>query len=323
MRRKPSLVDLFSGAGGFSRGFSDVGFNAIFAVDVNKAAARSYKANIPTALVLCEDLKDLTCDDLRYMIGRSGVDVLIGSPPCEPFTGANSKRMKEPLDRLYKDPVGSLVLTFVGIVGCLQPKVFVMENVPAILEGDLKLALIHEFKSVGYNVFFNILRAEKYGNPSKRVRVFISNIPLKPKPAGKVTTVLEAIKDLPEPSEEPIIPNHEPPPNLSPRKLKRAVRLKWGYGLTVYEGADKLIPNLIKLNPYHISPTVLGSSRFIHPFESRLLTVREQARLMSFPDDHVFLGSKDEQYNQVGEAVPYVLSKAIAEEVLTFLSSHP
>ena len=86
-----------------------------------------------------------------------------------------------------------------------------------------------------------------------------------------------------------------------------------------YRGAKRRLPNLIRLHPYRIAPTVLGSSRFIHPFEDRFLTVREQARLMGFPDYHVFLGGRDEQYNQVGEAVPVPLSRAIAGEVLRFL----
>ncbi|MEM1982946.1 MAG: DNA cytosine methyltransferase [Sulfolobales archaeon] len=319
MRRGPSLVDFFCGAGGFSRGFYDIGFNIIYAIDYNKAAARSYKLNIPTATVLCEDLRDLSCDDIKYMIGSSDVDVVIGSPPCEPFTAANSRRMRDPLDRLYKDPVGSLVLVFIELVGCLKPKIFIMENVPAILDGDLREVLINEFRSIDYPVHFNILRAEDYGNPSRRTRVFISNIPLRPKPIKSITTVLDAIGDLPEPSEDPEIPNHEPPASLSFRRLRRISRLRWGSSLFMYEGADKLLPNLIRLNPYKPSPTVLGASRFIHPFENRLLTVREQARLMSFPDDHVFLGSKEEQYNQVGEAVPYVLSKELAYEALKSL----
>ncbi|MCX8186290.1 MAG: DNA cytosine methyltransferase [Sulfolobales archaeon] len=322
MRKGPSLVDLFCGAGGFGRGFYDLGFNVVYAVDYNKASARSYKSNIPTATVLCEDLRDLSCNDLKGMVGVDDVDVVIGSPPCEPFTAANSRRMKDPLDRLYKDPTGSLVLTFIEFVGCLNPKVFIMENVPAILDGELRDALRNEFKLVDYSVYFNVLRAEDYGNPSKRTRVFISNIYLKPKPVNSFTTVLDAISDLPEPSEDPPIPNHELPPNLSFRKLRKVSKLRWGSSLTMYEGVDKLIPNLIRLNPYRVAPTVLGASRFIHPFENRLLTVREQARLMSFPDDHVFLGSKDEQYNQVGEAVPYVLSKVLAYEVLKFLNNY-
>lgn len=320
MRRKPLVVDLFCGAGGYGRGFLDSGFHIALAVDNNRAAVRTYKTNIPSATVLCEDIRDLSCDDINYLISPSSVDVVIGSPPCEPFTAANPRRFKEPLDRLYRDPIGSLVLNFIELVGCLSPKVFVMENVPAILDDGLKDAITKEFKSVGYEVYFNVLRAEEYGNPSRRTRVFISNIPLNPPKAGVKVKVIDAIKDLPEPSEDAIIPNHDPPPRLSPRKLRRAARLKWGSSLILYEGSgSKLLPNMVKLNPYDLAPTVLGSSRFIHPFEPRLLTVREQARLMGFPDDHVFLGGKDEQYNQVGEAVPYTLSKAIASEVLRFL----
>lgn len=320
MRKRPLAVDLFCGAGGYGRGFLDSGFHIVLAVDNDRAAVRTYKTNIPSATVLCEDIRDLSCDDINYLINSLSVDVVIGSPPCEPFTAANPRRYKEPLDRLYRDPVGSLVLNFIELVGCLSPKVFIMENVPAILDDGLRDAITKEFKSVGYGVYFNVLKAEEYGNPSRRTRVFISNIPLNPPKAGFKVRVIDVIKDLPEPSEDSVIPNHDPPPRLSPKKLRRVAKLKWGSNLILYEGSGgRLLPNMIKLNPYDLAPTVLGSSRFIHPFEPRLLTVREQARLMSFPDDHVFLGGKDEQYNQVGEAVPYALSKAIASEVLRFL----
>jgi len=321
MRRGILVVDIFSGAGGFGRGFYDVGFHVALAVDNDRACARTYAANIASAVVLNEDVRDLSCDDLRYLVGDD-VDVVIGSPPCEPFTGANPRRRGDPLDRLYSDPIGSLVLNFIEFLSCLKPKVFIMENVPAILDGDLKEALRREFNSVGYHkIYFNILKAEDYSNPSRRTRVFISNIALNPQKKVIRATVWDAIKDLPEPSEDPVIPNHETPPRISDRKMKRVSRLKWGMGLIKYEGAGgRLMPNLIKLNPYETAPTVLGCSRFIHPFESRLLTVREQARLMGFPDDHVFLGGRDEQYNQVGEAVPYTLARVLAEEVLKYLT---
>ncbi|MCD6085146.1 MAG: DNA cytosine methyltransferase [Desulfurococcales archaeon] len=321
MRREPSLIDVFSGAGGFSRGFNS-SLKHVLAIDSNRAAARTFKGNFKSAVVLCEDVRNISCDDLRYLTGGYA-DVIIGSPPCEPFTGANPSRKPESLDRLYSDPVGTLVLEFIRIVECLSPKIFVMENVPAIMEGPLKDALRKEFKAAGYEqLFFNVLRAQDYGTPSRRVRVFISNIPIKPMKKSNMLRVWDVLNDLPEPSEEPIIPNHEPPPRLSYRKLKRVVRLRWGESLIRYEGAGGVrLPNLIKLHPYRLAPTVLGSSRFIHPFDNRLLTVREQARLMGFPDDHVFLGGKDEQYNQVGEAVPPPLAKAIAGEVLKFLVS--
>ncbi len=316
MRQRYLVVDLFSGAGGFARGFKDEGFSIALAVDNMPAAARSFKANFPEAIVLAEDVKELSGADLSGLVG--GVDVLIGSPPCEPFTGANPRRMHDPLDRLYRDPVGQLVLHFTRILAELKPRVFVMENVPGLVKGPLKKALLREFKRAGYSeVYFNILRAEDYGTPSHRVRVFASNLRLKPPRTKRIITVSEALKGLPEPGSG-FPPNHDvwmP----SERKRRRISKLGWGSAMIYYRGARRRLPNLIRLHPYRLAPTVLGSSRFIHPFEDRFLTVREQARLMGFPDHHVFLGGRDEQYNQVGEAVPVPLSRAIAGSIRDYL----
>jgi DNA (cytosine-5)-methyltransferase 1 len=318
----PSLLDLFSGAGGFARGFRDEGFRILLAVDNDKSVAKSYTANFPGALVIREDIREISCDDIRYFLGLQSIDVVIGSPPCEPFTASNPRRREDPLERLYSDPVGTLVLEFIRILECVKPRLFVMENVPGILEGPLKAALRREFTAAGYStVHFNVLKAEDYGTPSRRTRVFISNVPISPPKLRRIVTVWEAIGDLPPPSPDTHIPNHEPPPSLSSRKLRKAFKLKPGGALVRYRGfGDRLYPNLIKLDPNSPAPTVLGSSRFIHPYEPRLITVREQARLMSFPDDHVFLGGKDEQYNQVGEAVPPALSRAIARYLLRYLT---
>lgn len=313
MKKKYKLVDLFCGAGGFSLGFKLTGrFRHVLAIDNFPPAARTYKANFPEAIVLVEDIKDITGDDIVSLVGED-IDVVIGSPPCEPFTGSNPRREKEPLDRLYKDPMGQLTLHFIRIIADIKPKVFVMENVPAIMDNGLKVALKREFRRAGYDkIYFNILRAEDYGTPSHRLRVFISNIEIRPRKIKKRITVDEALRGLSILGNN--VPNNEPPP-LSPRKLKRISRLRWGQALIYYEGAKRRFPNLIRLNPNTIAPTVQGSSRFIHPYENRFLTVREQARLMGFPDMFVFYGGRDEQYNQVGEAVPVTLAKAVAEEV--------
>ncbi len=309
--RRFLVVDLFSGAGGFSRGFEDSGFFVtVFAIDCDRAAARSFKANFAHAYVLIEDIKSVSGDDIIHVLGAKP-DVVIGSPPCEPFTGANPRREPNPLDRLYKDPMGTLTLDFIRLVGELKPRIFVMENVPAIMDEPLKEALEKEFRSIGYRrIFFNVLLAEDYGTPSHRKRVFISNVEIRPRPSRKRVRVVDALKGLPPPGVSEI-PNHDPVP-LSDKKLRKVAGVKRGKALYYYEGASKRLPNYVRLDPKRIAPTVLGSSRFIHPFENRLLTVREQARLMGFPDDHVFLGGRDEQFNQVGEAVPPPLAKAIA-----------
>ncbi len=314
------VVDLFSGAGGFARGFKDCGFSIGLAIDSDEACGRSYKLNFPGAIVLVEDIKSLSGKDVVYLLGAKP-QVVIGSPPCEPFTGANPNREREPLDRLYKDPMGTLTLDFIRLIGELQPRIFIMENVPAIMDGPLKEAMIREFKAAGYTkIYFNVLRAEDYGTPSHRKRVFISNVPLTPRKRPRKVSVWEVLKDLPPPGEGGV-PNHDIPP-LTDRKLRRIAGLKPGHAMYYYEGASRRrLPNFIRLRPDSIAPTVLGSSRFIHPFENRLLTVREQARLMGFPDDHVFVGGRDQQYNQVGEAVPPPLARAIASFILEKYSS--
>jgi len=313
----PSLVDFFSGAGGFAEGFRRAGFRILLGVDNNPAAIRSFKANFPEAVALAMDIKEISGALVEALVGKP--DVVIGSPPCEPYTGANPRRRQDPAERLYEDPAGQLVLHFARLVGELKPRVFVMENVPGILDVEEEIRRV--FAQAGYpEIYFNKLLAEYHGTPSHRLRVFVSNIPLRPRPARRTITVREALRGLPEPGTRNV-PNHEPPP-LSPKKQRRISRLKWGQAMIYYEGAEgRRLPNLIRLDPRRHAPTILGSSRFIHPYEDRFLTVREQARLMGFPDNHVFLGGRDEQYNQVGEAVPVPLAEAIAREVLRFLGN--
>ena len=305
------VVDLFSGAGGFSAGFRDAGFEVVLGLDIDLDSVRSFSLNFPKAVTIREDARLIRGSDIVKYVGD--VDVVIGGPPCEAYTGANPRRMSEPLDRLYSDELGQLTLEFIRLVGELKPRVFVMENVAAIMEGGLREALISEFRRVGYrDVYFNVLHAEDYSVPSVRRRVFISNIVIKPPKVGRLTTVAEALKGLPEPT--PLIPNHEPV-TVSGRKIKGISRVNWGQALFTYRGSGGTYRNFIRLHPNKPAPTVMGSVRFIHPFEDRLLTVREQARLMGFPDTHIFMGSRDSQFNQVGEAVPPPLAKAIAEVV--------
>ncbi len=321
MKPRYTLVDLFCGAGGFSLGFSLTGrYKHLLAIDNYPPVAKTYKQNFPGTIVLVEDIKEVNGRLIGDLVDGD-VDVVIGSPPCEPFTGANPRRKRNPLDRLYSDPMGRLTLHYIRLVGTLKPHVFIMENVPAIMDDGLKNAIIREFRSIGYKrIYFNILHAEDYGTPSHRIRVFISNIEIKPPRAKKRITVAKALSGLPEPNTS-YPPNHELP-SISKRKLKRIVRLGWGDALIHYEGAGgRRLPNLVRLHPHRIAPTVLGSSRFIHPFENRFLTVREQARLMGFPDTFIFLGGRDEQYNMVGEAVPVPLAKAIALSVAEKLDS--
>ncbi len=309
-----NTVDIFSGGGGFGLGFATAGFKIRVAVEIDRDAARTYSANHRETVVLQEDVRNVDYRDLEKYAGD--IQIVIGSPPCEPFTAANPNRMEDPADRLYVDPAGQLTLEFIRLVGELGPEVFVMENVAALAEEPLRTYLEREFRRVGYEVYFNVLHAEDYGVPSRRRRVFISNIEIKP-PKSRRITVREALADLPPP-DSGLLPNHETT-TLSAKKLEKISRLRPGEALMRYRGAGGFYENYIRLTWDDVAPTVMGSRRFVHPEEHRVLTVREQARLMGYPDHYVFYGSKDSQYNQVGESVPPPLAYAIAVEVKKYL----
>lgn len=315
------ILDLFCGAGGFAYGFQVTGFEIVAAIDQSYNASQTYQHNFPNATVLNEDIHELHTDDILNQL-ETPPNVIIASPPCEAYTSANTHRKKDPLQRLYDDERGRLVLDAIRIIGDIQPKLFVMENVPELLSGELKWALRREFKQVGFEqIYFNILFAEDYGTPSRRKRVFLSNIKIAPEKQFNTFKVAD-ILTLPAPTAFHDILNHDWYP-ISPKKQKKIHKLKPGNALVFYQSAErKTYTNWVRLVPNSIAPTVIGHSRFIHPFENRVLTVRENARLMGFPDTFTFFGGVDDQYDQVGEAVPVPLATAIARDCPTKCKEH-
>jgi DNA (cytosine-5)-methyltransferase 1 len=316
-----TVIDLFAGGGGFSYGFKKLGFSIESAVEINPAAAETYRINI--------NPKQLINDDIRNVSGKEfptqNPDVVIGGPPCEAYTPVSLNRMEQPTDRLYIDPRGRLTLEYIRLVAHLQPKVFVMENVVQITEGQLKYALIEEFKWAGYDrIYFNIVRSENYGSPSERTRVFVSNIYfrdyLERFRVYKKTTVWEAIGNLPKPDWPHEFYNHSWVD--IPKKFKKKwEKLKFGQAALFFGRKGQTFKDYTKLDPDKIAPTVKGSGRFLHPYQPRLLSVREQARLMTYPDNYIFEGGLNEQYNQVGESVQPLVSTLIATAVRDFLEN--
>jgi DNA (cytosine-5)-methyltransferase 1 len=136
---------------------------------------------------------------------------------------------------------------------------------------------------------------------------------------------MEAIGNLPPLDQDALfspeneVSNHRRH-SVTEDKLKQIRRTRWRHGAKRFRvGKKRSLPNWVRLTPDQISTSIIGLSRYIHPFEDRLLTVREHARLMSYPDSFVFTGPTDSQYNQVGESVPPLISHLIAEEVRTYL----
>jgi len=267
------------------------------------------------AKVWVRDIRRVHSKEIKDAVGD--VDIIIASPPCEAFTTISINIMKDPLDRLYTDPRGRLILEAIRIIGDLKPLIFIIENVPGILISPIPHLLRKEFRRIGYSkVFFNILNAADYNTPSFRRRVFISNIMIKPIKNNSRVTVEKALEDLPDPRYPCNIPNHiyVKPPKRFQGKIGR---LGWNKALDYFRGGNlKEYKQFMRLHPFKLAPTIMGRSRFIHPFEDRIITVREEARLMGYPDTHLFYGNLDKQFNQVGESVPPSLARAIAEYIL-------
>jgi len=296
------VLSLFSGCGGLDLGFHKAGFNIIWANDIDKEATETYKKNIADHIVH-SDIYDIKKEDLP----EEDIDIIMGGFPCLGFTIAKGKH------RVVHDEQNFLYKEYVRILSYKKPKYFLVENVPGMMRGEkfrkFFAQMIKDFENEGYRVKHTILNSADYGVPQKRKRVIIlgtrndikiePNFPISILSEKEYITLQDAISDLPlEYSDE--VPDHEG----SNHKVK----------INNYLGNRPLKWNAP-------SPTILGrgsrsGGAVIHPHPNlhRRLSVRECARLQSFPDDFIFVGSKGAKYAQIGNAVPPLFAYFIALE---------
>ncbi|MFX0124548.1 MAG: DNA cytosine methyltransferase [Candidatus Hodarchaeota archaeon] len=312
------ILDLFCGCGGFSLGFilASPHYRISLAIDNDFRAIRTYVQNIEVSMTLTKDIRKIHSNEILDIMNQNNPDIVIASPPCEPFSLANPNRQKSAYDQLYKDKIGRLILDTIRIIIDLEPIVFLIENVPQLASIELRELIIHEFSGSEYEkVYFNVLESTNFGVPSHRKRVFISNTKLKSVTNTSCVSVSEAFQSLPSPGME--MSNHESVP-LSPKIARKVTKISPGGAIIYFKGSHRgIFRNFIRLSSNQPSPTVMGKSRFIHPYDQRLCTVREHARLMSYPDDFQFYGPVEWQYNQVGESVPPLMAKAVAQQIQT------
>ncbi len=318
------ILDLFCGAGGFSTGFERfVRARELLGIDSDPFALQTYSLNHPRAIGLLYDIKYLHATFIEQIL-EGHPDIIIASPPCEEFSLANPESRHSAAERIYGSGSASLVLDTVRLIGDLEPQIFVVENVAAIARSGGREILKREFSRVGIDkIYFNLVHAEDHGNPSKRARLFISNVQFR-LPIATPPSVIQTIGDLP--SLEPVgsvnpdrsVPNHEIYP-LNMEQMKLVIRTKWEEGARHHRSGHRIMTNWVRLRPNHVATSIIGISRYIHPYENRLLTVREHARLMGYPDSYIFVGPLEHQYNQVGESVPPLISALIAEEVYQYV----
>jgi DNA (cytosine-5)-methyltransferase 1 len=337
-KNKYTFIDLFAGCGGLSLGFEMAGFKSILAIDNWKDALTTYAYNRKETRTLCGDLATLNPYKIKEEYNISDVDIIIGGPPCQGFSVAGKRILDDERNTLYK--------SFVGFVDCFHPKAFVMENVPNILSignGTIRDTIIRDFEALGYKVSVQVLIASDYGVPQNRRRAvfvgmadgrdFIFPEPFK---TEKVTTY-DALSDLTENS----VPEGSPYQIEPTCDFQRFARMDsigvYNHEITIHNEKTKeiiaMVPDggnykdlpmeLQQTRKVHIAWTRLCSTKpsitidtghrhHFHYKWNRIPTVRESARIQSFPDYFIFKCSRTSQYKQVGNAVPPLMAKAIA-----------
>ena len=301
------VISLFSGCGGLDLGFIKAGFEIVWANDFDKEAVESYHENIGSHIVH-DSIYNVKIEDIP------DADILIGGFPCLGFTVAKGKSRE--LDCDYNQ----LFQEYARVLDAKNPKYFVVENVTGIKSGKEFNDFFHdvilkkfEESGEGYRVKYETLISSAFGVPQNRKRVIIlgtrndmKNEPdFAPRVVDKLLTLKDAIGDLPL-EYDLSIPNHIG----SKHKVK----------INGYVGNRQLAWD----KP---SPTITGrgsrtGGAVIHPHPNRhrRLTVRECARIQSFPDDFIFKGSNGACFAQIGNAVPPIMSFFIANKFRTLFS---
>ena len=373
--KRLTVVDVFSGAGGLSTGFSSaVGpsgerYEVVYAVDHDKQALDTFRLNHFTDASTAKDDPRACCDDvqrvnkkriLKAIYPRKRVDVLIGGPSCQ---GVSPAGLRNPRDKRNQ-----MLLAFVRLVRELRPKWFVMENVPGLTHANNRELLLEILKLLegikGYTVAGDVLLAADHGVPQLRYRLFVvgtrTKAPIRfplpthhpaaqsetlvdgaSKPYATVADAIRTLATIPpietEPGEAPVaktgeVQNHwcrsitevnrkriaavrnghdwrDIPIKLLPERYftTRSSDQKGSYGRLAWDWPAYTVTNA-SLN--------ITAGAFTHPDHHRCLSVREVARLQSFPDDYIFRGSIEAQYRQVGNAVPPKLAEAVASTIL-------
>lgn len=335
-----NAIDLFAGCGGLSKGFMDAGYHIIVGVDNDQAALNTFTRNHPGAVAMNADLsKQETFDEILKVAGDRSIDVIIGGPPCQGFSLTGPRNFDDERNKLY--------LAVFEMVKQYNPKGFIIENVPGmatLYNGEIKDEILRRFEDLGYNVECKILCAADYGVPQMRKRLIFMGIrsdlgrPYFPEPVvdpEHYVTCREAIGDLPPRVVELGAENDEyimEPQSEYQRKMRGDMTVLHNHVATKH---TQMVKDTIALVPqggnYKDLPPGVGESRkfneawtryhgdrpsrtidtghrnHFHYEHNRVPTIRENARLQSFPDDFVFLGTRTQQNRQVGNAVPPLL----------------
>ncbi len=344
-----TMIDLFSGVGGLSLGFEMAGFKAVLANEYDASIAESYVKNRPHVKMIVNDITQLPIQE-TFSEYRGKIDLIVGGPPCQGFSQKGQRKSindeRNFLFRYYYEVVALVKPKYFVMEN--------VPNLLTTEDGYFKKEIESLFESIGYKIVADVLNASDFGVPQNRKRAVIigrlGDYPLSmPKPKTRKVTIWDAISDLAylESGEGAEVQEYRYAPQSEyQRVLRDGSILLHNHVATKHselalerlrlippnKGREVLPPEHLTKSIYSgtwsrmlkddISVTITtrfdtpSSGRFTHPFLNRAITVREAARIQSFPDTFVFHGNKTSQMKQVGNAVPPLLAKAIAEVIL-------
>jgi DNA (cytosine-5)-methyltransferase 1 len=371
--KRPTAVDLFSGAGGLSLGLRDAGFQVLVGADTDPYAVETHTANLG-GLGWVGDLSepDEFLEHLEQW-GIKDVDLVAGGPPCQPFSRAGSAKIRDLVrtgGRSAEDPRASLWNSFMAVVERLRPTAVLIENVPDLPswdDGAVLVGFYESLRALDYSVDAQILDAFEHGVPQHRARLFIVATQgarrfTWPAPQRPTPTLRDAIGDLPPAPpaqrDERSLYFGSPSSRLSKRLRRRMTngngRIIWdhitrdvrpddhrAFTLMAEGGTySDLPPELqryrtdIFTDKYkrlawdRVSRTITAHIAkdgywYIHPDQPRTLSIREAARVQTFPDDFRFAGQPSHRFRQIGNAVPPLLAEALGKQLRRSIASDP
>ena len=348
------FADLFSGVGGFTEGLKSAGLDCILGADFDRYAVEAYRKNHTDHECLEADLSDEEIQhNIAMRLKEQKVDLVVGGPPCQGFSIFGKRRFVNTKNhQISEDKRNNLVFAFANIVIKSEAKWFIMENVPGILSaqnGEYVKAIQEFFAENGYRTECKVINAADYGVPQLRKRFLLIGtktdlvIPF-PKPKYFSTpdswqlpyrTVGEVIPDLMDPSSYDLLSHHVPAKH-APTIVERYSYIEEGKKLDIERLPEHLktgtktgkpIANFShvykRLDRKKPSSTIVpGHNAFpVHPVLNRTLTVREAARIQTFPDHYQFVGPIINQCLQVGNAFPCLVAQIFGERLRTVINN--
>ncbi len=331
-----NVVELFAGAGGLALGLEQAGFNTQLTVEIDKWAVETLKYNRPNWNVLQGDIQEISKNGIKQFLNANDeIDLLSGGYPCQSFSYAGNRLGLE-------DTRGTLFHDFAVILKELKPKMFFAENVKGLEthnKGQTLKIMLDVFKEVGYHVDYKVLNSLDYGVAQKRNRIIIigTRLDIKekikedyqfPKPHEKQLVLKDILKNVPKSEcakyndyKKSIMSYVSPggcwrdlPDDVAREYMKASYHM--GGGRTgIARRLSWEEPGLTVL----CSPAQKQTDR-CHPDELRPFSIRENARIQSFPDNWTFCGSMAQQYKQIGNAVPVNLAKEVGLSIIKYLN---